>query len=108
MKQTKCLKGVCAECSGPIEFPAEMVGTMAQCPRCKRQTELRLAPPTEEPTISRRVMVYTIIATVLLIAGLVAVVVGLKHFEKLAAKQKQKAAGAETIAATNAPGLEKR
>ena len=108
MKQTKRLKGVCAECGGPIEFPAEQVGTTAQCPRCKRQTELLLAPPKEEPTVSRRVIVCTIIATVLLIASLVAVVVGLKHFEKLAASQKQKAAGAETLTVTNTRGPEKR
>jgi len=108
MKPTKRLQGVCTECGGPLAFPAEMIGTVAQCPCCTRQTELLLAPPVEEPTVSRRMIVYSIVGTAILIAGLIAAVVGLKHFEKLAARQKQKAAGTETIGVTNASGPARR
>ena len=94
MNRTKRLTGVCSECGGPIEFPAELVGTMTQCPRCRKQTELTLAAPREEPSVPRKVIVWTAVAVVILVLGLIATVIGLKHFEKLAARQRDRAATA--------------
>ena len=87
MSQTKRLRGVCSECGGPIEFPAELVGTLATCPRCRKQTELMLALPPEEPALPRKVIIWTVVTALILVSGLIATVVGLKHFEKLAAQQ---------------------
>jgi hypothetical protein len=88
MNQTKRLKGVCTECGGSIEFMAEAIGTLAQCPRCRKQTELLLAPPPVEPLIPRRVVIWTAVMSAVLLLGAVGVVIGLKHFEKVAAQQK--------------------
>jgi hypothetical protein len=92
MNPTKRLTGVCSECGGPIEFAAELVGTMTQCPRCRKQTELTLAAPPDEPALPRKVIVITVVAVVILVLALIVTVVGLKHFEKLAARQKDRAA----------------
>ena len=100
MNRTKRLTGACSECGGSIEFPAELVGTMTQCPHCRKQTELRLAAPPEEPAVPRKVMVWTGITVLVLILGLVVTLAGLRHFEKLAGRQKERAAVAG--GATNA------
>ena len=92
MTRAKHLKGFCTECGGPIEFLAEAIGTTAQCPRCRKQTELLLAPPPTEPIVPRKVIVWTVVTSVVLICGAIAVVLGLKHFEKLAAQQKPRSA----------------
>jgi hypothetical protein len=99
MNQTKRLTGACGECGGPIEFQAELVGTMATCPCCRKQTELMLAAPPEEPGVPRKVIVWTVATAVVLISGLIVTVVGLKHFEKLAAQQRDREATATATAA---------
>jgi hypothetical protein len=107
MNRTKRLTGACSECGGSIEFQAELVGTMATCPRCRKQTELMLATPPEEPAVPRKVIVWTVVTAVVLVSGLIGTVVGLKHFEKLAAQQRDRdgaAFGAKDAAA--AAGLE--
>jgi hypothetical protein len=71
MDQTKYLKGECAHCGGHLEFPALSAGTLADCPHCGQATELLLARPPEEPTIPTKTLVWTIIAAVVLILGLV-------------------------------------
>ena len=48
------------------------------------QTELTLAAPPEEPVVSRKVVIWTVITIVVLVLGLIVPVVGLRHFEKLA------------------------
>ena len=102
MNQTKRLTGACSECGGSIEFQAELVGTMATCPRCRKQTELMLAIPPEEPAVPRKVIVWTVVTAVVLVSGLIVTVVGLKHFEKVAAQQR----GRDTTAlATNAAAM---
>ena len=88
------MTGVCSECGGPIEFQAELIGTVGTCPRCGKQTELMLASPAIEPSVSRKAIVWTIITALILIAGLVVTMVGLKHFERLAARQRDRAARA--------------
>ena len=47
MNRTKRLTGVCSECGGSIQFQAELIGTVATCPRCRKQTELMLESPPE-------------------------------------------------------------
>ena len=105
MNRTKRLTGACTQCGGPIEFHAEMIGTLAQCPLCRKQTELLLAAPPAEPLIPRKVLIWTVITCVLLVLGAVAVVVGLKRFEKLAASRKDRAVAAASGRATEAAAL---
>ncbi len=90
MNPTKRLMGVCGECGGPIQFPAELIGTMATCPRCRKQTELRLEAPPEESTVPRKATLWTLVAALILVGGLVAALIVLKRFEKLAAGQKNR------------------
>ena len=107
MNRTKLLQGVCSECGGPIEFPAELVGTTTQCPRCRKQTELTLAVPPEEPAVPQRIIVWTVVMIVILVVALIVTVVGLKHYEKLAASKRDRAAAAAGAKDTAPPaGLE--
>jgi hypothetical protein len=94
MNPTKRLTGVCSECGGSIEFQAELVGTMTQCPRCRKQTELTLAVPPEEPAVPRRIIIWTVVAIVVLVLALIVTVVGLNHYAKLAERQRERAASA--------------
>jgi len=89
MNRTKRLTGVCTECGGSIEFQAELVGTMTRCPRCGKQTELRLAAPPEEPAVPRKAIVWTGITIVILVAAVIGLVLGLDHYAKLAARKKE-------------------
>ena len=59
--------------------------------------------PPEEPAVPRKVIVWTAITAAILVLGLVVTVGGLRHFEKLAARQKDRAAVA--AGATNAAGV---
>lgn len=88
MNRTKPLTGECEHCGGPLSFPAEQIGSMATCPRCRKKTELRLAMPREEPIIPRRVMVWTGIAVAILVLGLLASFAALKRAENMAARHK--------------------
>jgi hypothetical protein len=107
MNPTKHLNCICGECGGSIQFQAELVGTMTQCPRCGKQTELTLAVPPEEPAVPRKVIVWTVIAVVILALGVIVPVAGLKHFEQLAARQKDRAPAAPgTSEAATAAGFE--
>jgi rRNA maturation protein Nop10 len=105
MNRTKRLKGVCSECGGSIEFPAELVGTMMPCPRCGKQTELLLAAPPEEPAVPRKVILWTVVTVVIMAAGVIALVAGLKHFEKLAARHRDAATSPVSASATEAAAL---
>jgi hypothetical protein len=94
MNPTKRLTGSCSECGGSIEFQAELVGTMTQCPRCRKQTELTLAVPPEEPAVPRRIIIWTVVAIVILVLALIVTVVGLNHYAKLAERQRERATAA--------------
>jgi hypothetical protein len=64
-----------------------------------------LAAPAVEPTIPRRVIVWTLVTVLILIVGFGVLLAGLSHFEKQAARKQQKAAAAphpETNAPTEA------
>ena len=107
MNPTKRLTGVCSECGGPIEFPAALIGTMTQCPRCRKQIELTLAAPPEESAVPRRIILWTVVTVVILVLGLIVTVVGLKHFEKVAASRRDPAAAAAAAKdSATATGLE--
>jgi hypothetical protein len=91
MKQTKFLRGECEHCQGHIEFPAESAGLTTDCPHCGKQTELLLALPKDEPTIPRATIVYTVIAVIILVAGLAGAMVALKMAERKVAHKKTEA-----------------
>jgi len=61
-----------------------------------------LATPPEEPGVPRKVIVWTVVTAVVLISGLIVTVVGLKHFEKLAAQQRSRDT---SVLATNAAAM---
>ncbi len=90
MSKTKYLKGDCQHCSGHIEFPAESIGLSVTCPHCGQDTELRLYTPRMEPAVPRRVVLWTVIAIVILVGGLLVSIWGLKYYQnKLAAERER-------------------
>jgi hypothetical protein len=103
----KHLRGECQHCGGHLEFPAESIGLQAPCPHCGQQTELLLERPPEEPSLPRRVIVWTVAAILVLGLGLVGAVLALKRAERWAAKQKQERGGQPALnAGTGSPPLE--
>jgi hypothetical protein len=103
MTRTKRLQGECQHCGGSLEFPAESIGLMSPCPHCAKETELMLATPPQEPTIPRKVIVWTAVTVLLLIAGLIVVLVELKRFERRAAAQRHRPAAAAQAATNPTP-----
>ena len=92
MKRMKHLKGHCQACGGHIEFPAEGIGTTAECPHCSQATELLLAAPPEEPTIPRRTIIWTGVTVLLLLLGLGGAILALKRAEQKAIKKESNTA----------------
>jgi hypothetical protein len=90
MPGNKNLKGECQRCGAYLEFPAERIGLTARCPHCRQETELVLAPPPQEPVIPRRVMIWTVVTVLLMIAALMALLARLNQLERRAAEQRQK------------------
>ena len=86
LSMAKLLKGKCCECGGQFEFPAEAVGTTADCPHCGRLTKLLLALPPQERTVPVKTVIFTGIAILILIGGLVAVMIALKRAERLSGR----------------------
>lgn len=95
----KHLRGECQHCGGHFEFPAESIGLQAPCPHCGQQTELLLERPPEEPSLPRRVIVWTVAAIIVLGLGLVGAVLALKRAERLAEKQKRERVGQPAVTA---------
>ncbi len=91
LRSTKKIQGNCSHCGGSLEFPAELVGTVAACPHCGQQAELLLARPLEEPTIPRRVLVWTGIAVLILLLGFAGVLYALKRSQAYVEQHKGKA-----------------
>jgi hypothetical protein len=102
MKQTKFLKGECQHCHGHIEFPAESAGLTTDCPHCGKQTDLLLALPKDEPTIPRATIVYTVIAVIILVAGLAGAMLALKMAERKVGHKKTEAVVDAPTTPTNA------
>jgi len=90
MPGNKNLKGECQRCGAYLEFPAERIGLMARCPHCRQETELVLAPPPQEPLVPRRVVVWTLVTVLAMIAALIALLARLNQLERRAAEQRQK------------------
>ena len=84
----KYLKGRCQHCDGPVEFPAEAVGTTADCPHCGQPTELFLVVPEQESAVPKRTIVLTAVTVIILVGGLVWVLVALKRAQRLADRSK--------------------
>lgn len=84
MSQTRYLKGLCSHCAGRIEFPAEAIGMMVDCPHCGKSTELLLeAQPEPPPAIPKRALIYTIIALFILAGGFAGALVALHRAQRL-------------------------
>ena len=87
MSSTKYLKGECQQCRGHIEFAPEAVGTTTECPHCGQTTELLLALPPTESLLPTKAIVYTIIAIVILVGGLIGTQIALKRAQRLIAQK---------------------
>ena len=102
MMKIKNLKGECQHCGGAIEFRAETTGMTTDCPHCGQPTELLLAiPPEADSPAQTKAVIYTIIAVVILVGGLIGTVMVLKRAERLSARQK--ASQAQASAAVSVP-----
>jgi hypothetical protein len=91
MNGGKYLKGECQQCSGHIEFPAESAGMTTQCPHCGKPTELLLAAPTLESPVPTKASVYTVIAIVILVGGLIGTQIALKRARRLVERKNEAA-----------------
>jgi hypothetical protein len=87
MANIKYLKAECQHCGVHIEFPVDQIGLVVPCPACSKETELLLPTPPDEPAIPRRVLVFTSIAVLILVFGLIATLIGLKRAEKWATRR---------------------
>ncbi len=101
MNQTKNIKGNCQQCGGPFEFPVEGIGQTVDCPHCGKPTELQIAIPPDTSGISKRQIIYTLIAVVILVAGLVGVMLALKRAQRLKADRPESAQPAKVAPATS-------
>jgi hypothetical protein len=99
----KYLKGECSHCGGHIEFPVDAVGLSTDCPHCAKPTELLLATPLEEPTISRRTIVWTSIAVLILSLGLAGALFALNLAKKRLAGRNQPSPPAASSSTNAAP-----
>lgn len=79
MQVMKQLRGPCQHCGRTLTFPAGNIGSVINCPSCGQPTELLLETPPDEPTVPRRVLVWTTIAVVILALGLGGAVYALKR-----------------------------
>jgi hypothetical protein len=106
MNRTKNVQGACAKCGGEFEFAAEQIGLMAPCPICGKETELQLAMPKIESAIPKRLVLWTVIALVILVAGLGICVMLLKRAERLAHHNRplQAPAAENSTTVTRLPG----
>jgi hypothetical protein len=84
MSTTKSLSGNCQHCGGHIQFPAESAGLTSDCPHCGHTTELLLATPPQEPTVPVKTIVFTIIAVLILIGGLVGAMIAVNRLQRAA------------------------
>lgn len=88
MTRTKQLKGLCSRCQAPIEFPALSVGLTARCPHCGRPTELLLAPPLADTSVSRKIVAWTVTGVLVTALGIAAPLIGLKFLRMKAAERR--------------------
>lgn len=79
-----------------MEFPADALGMLVECPHCNQQTELTLPPPleTSDPGIPAKAVVWAIIALLILGGGLAGSLIALKKAQRLYGHQNQPATNA--------------
>jgi len=68
----------------PIDFLPEIIGNTIPCPHCKKQTELLLAQPPSAPTIPRKVILWTAITLLILLAGFLGSLAALNRAKRMA------------------------
>ena len=100
MESTKHLKGLCAHCQAPLEFPALSIGLTGQCPHCGQMTELLLAPPPLDDASPRKITAWTVLGLAVVTLGVAAPLIGLKLFRMKPAERR-----ANQPVATNTAGL---
>jgi hypothetical protein len=83
MNSTKNVTGQCQHCGGTIFFPAENTGKIARCTLCSRETELVLAVPDTGSPLPKKTIIFTVVAIVILIGGLIALQIAVKRAKKL-------------------------
>jgi uncharacterized paraquat-inducible protein A len=107
MARTKQLKGLCSHCQVPLEFPAQSIGLTAQCPHCGESTELLLAPPPADTSVSRKIIAWTVAGVLAIALGVAAPLIGLKFFQKKLAERRANppAAAIPGSTATNSNSL---
>jgi len=85
---TKNLSGECEHCGGRFEFPAAAAGVTGECPHCRQQTECLLAsPPDEKAPAPTTAVIYTVVAVVILVGGLLGAFLALNRAQRLVAQQ---------------------
>ena len=84
MSRTKTLRGDCQHCGMPIDFLPEIIGSTIPCPHCKKRTGLILAQPPTVPTIPRKVILWTAITLLILIAGFFGSLAALNRAKRMA------------------------
>lgn len=89
---SKTLQGPCAHCGCPIVYQAELVGTTTACPYCGKTTELSLETPPSEPTVPKRVIIWTSLAVLILVIGLVASGIAFRRAKHMVASKSRKGA----------------
>jgi uncharacterized paraquat-inducible protein A len=85
MESTKHLKGLCAHCQAPLEFPALSIGLTGQCPHCGQMTELLLAPPPLDDASPRKITAWTVLGLAVVTLGVAAPLIGLRLLRNQAA-----------------------
>ncbi len=94
---TKNLSGECQNCGGRFEFPAEVAGLTGECPHCGQPTECLLASPPEEISlVQTRAVIFTIVAVVILVGGLIGASVALNRAKQMVAEKQGARAQAQT------------
>ena len=101
MKQTKYLKCACQHCGGRIEFPADVIGQLVDCPHCQQRTELTLAPPPEADTPEgpAKGQSWRVAGVVILLIGVIGVAVGMMWLKRIAQRKQRPATAAASVAA---------
>ncbi|TAL01523.1 MAG: hypothetical protein EPO07_08225 [Verrucomicrobia bacterium] len=83
MSTTKNVTGRCQHCGGTIFFPAENTGKLARCTLCGQETELILFVPETAPALPRKAILFTVVAIVILVGGLIAAQLAVKRARRL-------------------------
>ncbi|MSU58452.1 MAG: hypothetical protein EXS35_09780 [Pedosphaera sp.] len=92
MPTTKDVRGECQQCGGQFDFAAEAAGLLADCPHCGQQTELLLAtPPEEKSPAQTKAIIYTVVAVVILVGGLIGAIIALKRAQRIVGPAQTKA-----------------